>query len=86
MGWDHFTELRFVLFVQCKSFQWYLDTIYPELFIPGEAVASGDIGNSYSDQCVDSAAKREDMHKAVGLWPCHSQVKIFHHFENIPTS
>jgi polypeptide N-acetylgalactosaminyltransferase len=22
---------------------------------------------------VDSAAKREDLHKAVGLWPCHNQ-------------
>jgi len=65
------TKLRNDL--QCKSFQWYLDEIYPELFIPGEAVASGEIRNDWSTQCVDSAAKREDLHKAVGLWPCHNQ-------------
>jgi len=65
------TKLRNDL--QCKSFQWYLDEIYPELFIPGEAVASGEIRNDWSSQCVDSAAKREDLHKSVGLWPCHNQ-------------
>jgi len=59
--------------LQCKSFKWYLDNVYPELFIPGEAVASGEIRNPWSAQCVDSPAKREDMHKQVGLWPCHNQ-------------
>ncbi|GIX85831.1 hypothetical protein CEXT_410171 [Caerostris extrusa] len=25
------------------------------------------------DTCLDSAAKRDDFHKPIGLWPCHSQ-------------
>ncbi|XP_023709532.1 putative polypeptide N-acetylgalactosaminyltransferase 9 isoform X3 [Cryptotermes secundus] len=57
----------------CKPFKWYLDNIYPELFIPGEAVASGEIGNEWAGQCVDSACKPDDLHKPVGLWPCHKQ-------------
>ncbi|RXG57974.1 putative polypeptide N-acetylgalactosaminyltransferase 9 [Armadillidium vulgare] len=57
----------------CKSFKWYLDNIYPELFVPGEAVASGEIRNPLTTMCVDSPARPEDNHKAVGLWPCHKQ-------------
>ena len=60
--------------------QWYLDTVYPELFIPGEAVGSGELRNLWqghgSQMCVDSPAKKADLHKPVGLYPCHKQVII----------
>ena len=59
--------------LQCKSFQWFLDEIYPELFIPGDAVASGEARNEWSNQCIDSPGEGKDLHKPVGLWPCHSQ-------------
>ncbi|KAJ8721938.1 hypothetical protein PYW08_004340 [Mythimna loreyi] len=57
----------------CKSFEWYLKNIYPELFIPGESVAHGEIANPGSDMCVDSAAGPEDMKKPVNVWPCHGE-------------
>ncbi|XP_055924805.1 putative polypeptide N-acetylgalactosaminyltransferase 9 isoform X2 [Argiope bruennichi] len=61
--------------LQCKSFDWYLKNVYPELYIPGEALGQGEIRNlgDGGDTCLDSAAKRDDFHKPVGLWPCHSQ-------------
>ncbi|XP_063536115.1 putative polypeptide N-acetylgalactosaminyltransferase 9 isoform X2 [Cydia strobilella] len=57
--------------LQCKSFEWYLKNIYPELFIPGESVAHGEIANHGLDTCLDSAAGPEDMKKPVGTYPCH---------------
>jgi len=59
--------------LQCNSFQWYLDTVYPELLIPGQGLANGRIENVWSGKCLDSAARPEDLHKPVGLWPCHTQ-------------
>ncbi|XP_013143955.1 PREDICTED: putative polypeptide N-acetylgalactosaminyltransferase 9 isoform X2 [Papilio polytes] len=57
----------------CKSFEWYLKNIYPELFIPGESVAHGEIANPSTEMCIDSGAGPEEMKKAVNIWPCHGE-------------
>uniref|UniRef100_T1JB07 Polypeptide N-acetylgalactosaminyltransferase n=1 Tax=Strigamia maritima TaxID=126957 RepID=T1JB07_STRMM len=62
--------------LKCKSFEWYLKNIYPELFVPGDAVASGEVRNMADDSgamCLDSPARKQDLHKAVTLYPCHRQ-------------
>ncbi|XP_046740715.1 putative polypeptide N-acetylgalactosaminyltransferase 9 isoform X1 [Diprion similis] len=61
--------------LNCKPFKWYLDNIYPELFIPGEAVASGEVRNlgEGASTCLDSPARKADLHKPAGLYPCHRQ-------------
>ncbi|KAH7645656.1 putative polypeptide n-acetylgalactosaminyltransferase 9 [Dermatophagoides farinae] len=62
--------------LHCKSFDWYIKNIYPELFVPGDAIASGEIRNHGSPEyqmCIDSPAKRSDLHKPLGLYPCHKQ-------------
>ncbi|XP_013164346.1 PREDICTED: putative polypeptide N-acetylgalactosaminyltransferase 9 isoform X2 [Papilio xuthus] len=57
----------------CKSFEWYLKNIYPELFIPGESVAHGEIANPSTEMCIDSGAGPEEMKKPVNIWPCHGE-------------
>uniref|UniRef100_A0A1B0FBW2 Ricin B lectin domain-containing protein n=1 Tax=Glossina morsitans morsitans TaxID=37546 RepID=A0A1B0FBW2_GLOMM len=61
--------------LNCKSFKWYLDNIYPELFIPSESVAYGEIRNlgAGGRTCLDSPSRRKDLKKPVGLYPCHKQ-------------
>jgi polypeptide N-acetylgalactosaminyltransferase len=33
----------------CKSFDWYVKNVYPELFIPGESLAKGEV----SERCYE---------------------------------
>ncbi|KAK6100888.1 Glycosyl transferase 2 family protein [Brugia pahangi] len=62
--------------LQCKSFKWYLDNVYPELFVPGDAIGKGEIRNKGEvagdvvQHCLDSEVG-EDIQKVVIAYPCH---------------
>lgn len=65
-------ELRKSL--NCKPFSYFVKDIYPELFIPGEAVAYGEVRNEAEGKikmCLDSSARKSDYHKPLGVYPCH---------------
>ncbi|KAL4222594.1 Ricin-type beta-trefoil [Mactra antiquata] len=60
--------------LHCKSFQWYLDNIYPELFVPGNAIASGEIRSKDRSMCIDSNTDTEGSRAdPVSVYPCHGQ-------------
>ncbi|KAL4222733.1 N-acetylgalactosaminyltransferase [Mactra antiquata] len=59
--------------LQCKSFDWFVKNIYPDLFVPGESIASGEIRSKSKPMCIDSAVDSQNYHKPVNMWPCHNQ-------------
>ncbi|XP_061179940.1 polypeptide N-acetylgalactosaminyltransferase 5-like isoform X2 [Saccostrea echinata] len=59
--------------LQCKSFDWFVKNIYPDLFVPGEALASGEVRSKAKPMCIDSAVDNHNYHKPVNMWPCHNQ-------------
>ncbi|PVD30435.1 hypothetical protein C0Q70_09701 [Pomacea canaliculata] len=59
--------------LHCKDFRWYIKNVYPDLFVPGEAIASGEIRSKAKPMCIDSPADHHNYHKPVNMWPCHGQ-------------
>ncbi|OQV18530.1 Polypeptide N-acetylgalactosaminyltransferase 5 [Hypsibius exemplaris] len=59
--------------LKCQSFDWYLKNIYPELFIPGEAVGSGEIRNKGDGNkfCLDANTDEAADQPPVITYPCH---------------
>uniref|UniRef100_A0A8C6UHR0 Polypeptide N-acetylgalactosaminyltransferase n=1 Tax=Neogobius melanostomus TaxID=47308 RepID=A0A8C6UHR0_9GOBI len=55
--------------LQCRSFRWYLDHVYPEMRIYNNTITYGEVRNSKaSGYCLDQGSEDDD--KAI-LYPCH---------------
>ncbi|XP_008316376.1 polypeptide N-acetylgalactosaminyltransferase 6 [Cynoglossus semilaevis] len=58
--------------LQCKNFTWYLNTVYPEAFIPDlSPVKFGALRNSGSQTCLD-VGERNEGGKPVIMYVCHN--------------
>ncbi|OQV12866.1 Polypeptide N-acetylgalactosaminyltransferase 1 [Hypsibius exemplaris] len=53
----------------CKSFQWYLETIYPESIIPVKFKSLGEIKNPSTNRCLDTYSRKTG--EPVSSSMCH---------------
>jgi polypeptide N-acetylgalactosaminyltransferase len=61
--------------LNCKSFKWFLDNIYPEKFILDENVyAYGEVRNPSSSLCLDTLGKDEKGLIDLGVYFCQGGV------------
>ncbi|XP_023127318.1 polypeptide N-acetylgalactosaminyltransferase 9 [Amphiprion ocellaris] len=55
--------------LQCRSFRWYLEHVYPEMRIYNNTITYGEVRNSKaSGYCLDQGSEDDD--RAI-LYPCH---------------
>ncbi|VDD86054.1 unnamed protein product [Enterobius vermicularis] len=55
--------------LQCRSFKWYLGTVYPEAPIPKEFKSIGEVKNLGAVLCLDTLGRREN--ELAGITRCH---------------
>merc|ERR1719326_2607702 len=58
--------------LQCKSFDWYLNRAFPDLFAPKKEniIHMGILYNAAVDMCMDTTAKSYDEIQQMHLYPC----------------
>ncbi|KAJ8680357.1 hypothetical protein QAD02_016144 [Eretmocerus hayati] len=58
--------------LNCKSFKWYLDNVYPEKFVLDENVqAFGRVRVQKRDLCLDNLQHDEEKPYNLGVYDCH---------------
>jgi len=59
--------------LKCKSFKWYLDNVYPELYAPSfsSALSKGCLVNPATHGCIDALSSKTTGE--MGVYPCHYQ-------------
>ncbi|CAB3402696.1 unnamed protein product [Caenorhabditis bovis] len=55
--------------LQCKSFKWYLETIYPEAPLPSVYHSLGAVTNRLDQKCLDTNGKKDGQ--PAGMQACH---------------
>ncbi|XP_031352830.1 polypeptide N-acetylgalactosaminyltransferase 5 isoform X1 [Photinus pyralis] len=56
--------------LQCKSFRWYLENIYPESQMPLDYFYLGDIRNVETQSCLDTMGRKSG--ESLGMTYCHN--------------
>ncbi|XP_055959371.1 polypeptide N-acetylgalactosaminyltransferase 5 [Patella vulgata] len=61
--------------LQCQSFEWYLENVKPDMFIPGECFTHGEIRNKqHKSICVDASDEESIFGKLhVSVYGCHGR-------------
>ncbi|CAK9291983.1 unnamed protein product [Gordionus sp. m RMFG-2023] len=60
--------------LNCKSFKWYLENVYPEKFVPDENVlAHGKVKNIATQICLDMLGKNTEKSQTLSMFSCQSR-------------